>query len=95
MAVINRGELRYTGHPNNMLKLADGLVWQFLIPAKEFDAMKGKDRVVHHMRDGDQIKVRFIAASQPTPDAVPVKPVLEEAYLCLLKGIHKREQLMN
>ena len=89
VAVINRGELRYTGHPNNMLKLADGLVWQFLIPAKEFDAMEGKDRVVHHMRDGDQIKVRYISAMQPAPDAVPVKPVLEEAYLCLLKGIQK------
>lgn len=87
VAVINRGDLKYTGHPNKMVKLAEGLVWQFRIPAREFDAMPHKDRVVHHMRDGSDIKVRYISKEKPANDAVQVKPVLEEAYLCLLKGI--------
>jgi len=41
------------------------------------------------MRDGDSIKLRFLSAEKPSEEAVPVKPVLEEAYLCLLKGIKK------
>jgi len=87
VAVVNRGQLHYAGNPANMVKLAEGLVWQYTIPARDFDAFPAKDRVVHHMRDGDNIKLRFLSADKPSEDAIPVKPVLEEAYLCLLKGI--------
>ncbi len=91
VAVVNRGLLCYTGHPNNMVHLAEGLVWQFPIPAAEFDAFPAKDRVVHHMRDGENIRVRFLSVEKPTEDAVQVKPVLEEAYLCLLKGLKRND----
>jgi ABC-type multidrug transport system ATPase subunit len=87
VAVVNRGILHYAGNPSNMVKLADGLVWQYTIPAKDFDAFPAKDRVVHHMRDGDNIKLRFLSSEKPSEDAIPVKPVLEEAYLCMLKGL--------
>ncbi len=90
VAVVNRGELCYAGHPNDMVKLAEGFVWQFSIPAKEFDAFPMKERVIHHMRDGDQIKIRFLSAEKPAEDAIVVKPVLEEAYLCILKGFKKK-----
>jgi multidrug efflux pump subunit AcrB/ABC-type multidrug transport system ATPase subunit len=87
VAVVNRGQLHYAGNPANMVKLAEGLVWQYTIPAREFDSFPAKDRVVHHMRDGENIKLRFLSAEKPSEDAIIVKPVLEEAYLCLLKGI--------
>jgi multidrug efflux pump subunit AcrB/ABC-type multidrug transport system ATPase subunit len=90
VAVVNRGELCYAGHPNDMVKLAEGFVWQFTIPAKEFDAFPMKERVIHHMRDGEMIKMRFLSAEKPAEDAVVVKPVLEEAYLCILKGFRKK-----
>lgn len=89
VAVVNRGQLQYAGNPSDMVKLADGFVWQYNILAKDFDAFPNKDRVVHHMREGDQIKLRFLSATKPSADAINVKPVLEEAYLCLLKGIKK------
>jgi len=87
VVVINRGQLRYAGNPGDMVKLADGLVWQYIIPASEFEAFPAKDRVVHHMRDGENIKLRFLSATKPSDEAILVKPVLEEAYLCLLKGL--------
>jgi len=90
VAVVNRGELCYAGHPNDMVKLAEGFVWQFSIPAKDFDSFPMKERVIHHMRDGEMIKVRFLSAEKPAEDAVVVKPVLEEAYLCILKGFGKK-----
>ncbi len=92
VAVVNRGQLHYAGNPANMVKLAEGLVWQYTIPASDFDAFPAKDRVVHHMRDGDNIKLRFLSADKPSEDAIQVKPVLEEAYLCLLKGIKVRKE---
>ena len=87
VAVVNRGELHYAGNPADMVKLAEGLVWQYTIAARDFDSFPAKDRVVHHMRDGENIKLRFLSSEKPSEDAILVKPVLEEAYLCLLKGI--------
>ncbi len=85
VGVINRGDLKYLGTPNDMVKMGDNFVWQFSIPAKEFDDFANKQLIVHHMRDGENIKVRCLAQEKPTEDAVNVSPHLEDAYLCLLK----------
>lgn len=85
VAVINRGDLKYFGTPNDMLKMGDNFVWQFSIPAKEFDNFSNKQLIVHHMRDGENIRVRCLAKEKPAADAVNVSPHLEDAYLCLLK----------
>ena len=85
VAVINRGELKYFGKPTDMLSMGNNFVWQFSLPAAEFDDFANKQLIVHHMREGDNIKVRCLAKEKPVPDAVNVPPHLEDAYLCLLK----------
>lgn len=85
VAVVNRGNLKYFGTPNNMVKMGENFVWQFSIPAKEFDSFANKQLIVHHMRDGENIKVRCLAQEKPAENAVNVSPHLEDAYLCLLK----------
>ncbi|MEO1259816.1 MAG: efflux RND transporter permease subunit [Bacteroidota bacterium] len=87
LAVLNKGEVRYQGTPQEMVQLAEGLVWEYLIPAEEFDQAEKEQVIVNHLREGDQIRVRCIAAHQPNGRAVQVEPVLEDAYLCLLKNI--------
>ncbi|MHC1703141.1 MAG: efflux RND transporter permease subunit [Tenuifilaceae bacterium] len=87
VAVINKGQLKFIGAPQQMTTLAEGNVWQFYLPAEEFEQFSQKQLIVHHRSDGDKIRIRCIAAEKPTPDAVNVKPMLEDAYLCLLKGI--------
>lgn len=85
VAVINRGNLKYFGTPNDMVTMGNNFVWQFSIPAKEFDNFANKQMIVHHMRDGENIKVRCLAKEKPAEDAINVSPHLEDAYLCLLK----------
>jgi multidrug efflux pump subunit AcrB/ABC-type multidrug transport system ATPase subunit len=85
VAVINRGNLKYFGTPTDMVNMGNKFVWQFSIPAKEFDDFANKQMIVHHMRDGENIKVRCLAKEKPAADAVNVSPHLEDAYLCLLK----------
>ncbi|HBL75708.1 MAG: ABC transporter ATP-binding protein [Bacteroidetes bacterium GWF2_42_66] len=87
VAVINRGRVKYTGTPSNMVHLAKDLVWQFDVPAKDFDKMPNKQMVIHHMRQEDKIRVRMLSKTQPAPDAVVAKPLLEDAYLCLIKDL--------
>ncbi len=85
VAVINRGNLKYFGTPSDMVNMGNKFVWQFSVPAKEFDNMANKQLIVHHMREGDNIRVRCLAKEKPAPDAINVSPHLEDAYLCLLK----------
>ncbi len=90
VAVINRGDLKYFGTPNDMVNMGIGFVWQFSVPAKEFDNIADKKLIVHHMRDGENIRVRCLAREKPAEDAVSVSPHLEDAYLCLLKDFKKQ-----
>ena len=87
VAVLNRGVLKYTGTPKGMAKLGKDLVWSFTMPNTEFEKFANKQMIIHHMREGNNIKVRCISASKPHPDAQSVPPLLEDAYLCLLKDM--------
>ena len=76
-----------------MVNMGEGFVWQFSIPAKEFDSFANKQLIVHHMRDGENIKIRCLAQEKPDPRAINVSAHLEDAYLCLLKGFSKSTKL--
>jgi multidrug efflux pump subunit AcrB/ABC-type multidrug transport system ATPase subunit len=93
VAVINKGDLKYFGTPNDMVNMGNDFVWQFTIPAKDFDSIDDKKLVVHHMRDGENIKVRCLSVDKPSENAVNVSPHLEDAYLCLLKDFDKKEEV--
>ena len=73
-----------------MLRMGDGFVWQMSLPASEFDNFANKQLIVHHMREGDIIKLRVLAREKPSDNAVNVSPHLEDAYLCLLKNFNKK-----
>lgn len=87
VAVINRGRVKYHGTPMDMVHLAKDMVWQFDLPVDEFDKMENKQLVTHHMRQGDLIRVRFLSKKKPMENAIPVSPILEDAYLCLIKDL--------
>ena len=68
-----------------MTKEAEGHVWQFKIPGKEFGTFVEKYLVVHHMSEGENVRVRVISESSPREGAVNATPNLEDAYLWLLR----------
>jgi len=68
-----------------MTKEAEGHVWQFRIPAAEFARFVEDHLVVHHMSEGDNVRVRVISESSPWENAVTALPNLEDAYLWLLR----------
>ena len=85
MAVINRGEVLFSGTPGDMTDMARGRVWKTILPANQFEEATKDHLVVHHMRDGSQIKARCISAEKPFDNAVEETPLLEDAYLWLLQ----------
>jgi len=87
VVVINKGELKYFGIPENMIDMAIGKVWRFHIDKDAFDKELDKSLVVNNMQDGNLIQVRYLSRTRPRPDAVEAEANLEDAYLCLLKGL--------
>ena len=85
VAVLNKGKLRYFGKPIDMTKEAEGHVWQFNIPAADFGSFVDNHLVVHHMSEGDNIRVRVISELSPRDGAINATPNLEDAYLWLLR----------
>lgn len=87
VVVINKGALRYFGDPVDMVGMAAGKVWQFDIDKTAFEQALDKSRIVNHIQKDDRIRVRYLSAASPYEGAVQVEPNLEDAYLCLLKGL--------
>ncbi|MFC2116310.1 efflux RND transporter permease subunit [Bacteroidota bacterium] len=86
MAVINNGEVLFNGTPREMTEIAKGKVWKVMLPASEFEKQTKDLLVMHHMRDNEQIRVRCISADKPFDNAEEEHPLLEDAYLWLLRS---------
>jgi multidrug efflux pump subunit AcrB/ABC-type multidrug transport system ATPase subunit len=86
MAVMEKGKVKFMGTPRQMTEMAEGTVWQARVSGEEFESLRRSARIVHHLRDGDQIRVRILSRTKPLPDALPVTPTLEDSYMWLLGG---------
>jgi multidrug efflux pump subunit AcrB/ABC-type multidrug transport system ATPase subunit len=84
VAVVKNGEVRYLGEPVQMAQIAEGKVWSIDMDMADFEEFKEKFVIIHHMRDGEIIRVRCIADECPFEGARAVRANLEDAYLCLL-----------
>jgi ABC-type multidrug transport system ATPase subunit len=91
VAVLNRGDLVYYGKPIDMTRAAENHVWQFHVPSASFRQVTENHLIVHHMTEGDMVRVRCISEEKPAEDAVLVNPNLEDAYLWLLR-MKRRDQ---
>ena len=91
VAVLNKGNIRYLGEPKKMTQLADGHVWQFHVPTEYFEDLVKKFLIVHHMRDGDKIRVRCLSKTKPVEHAKEVRASLEDAYLWLQRADSEKQ----
>ena len=92
MAVINRGEVLFNGTPREMTEIARGKVWKSSLPAEKFEELTRNMLVVHHMRDGKDVRFRSISAEKPFEDSTEESPLLEDAYLWLLKRDKEKQE---
>lgn len=87
VGVINKGSVRYHGTPADMVEIAKEVTWTFEIPARGFAKLPADLLIVHHIRNGENIKVRCLSENRPVPNAVRTSPLLEDSYLWLLRSV--------
>jgi multidrug efflux pump subunit AcrB/ABC-type multidrug transport system ATPase subunit len=85
VAVMSDGSLRYWGAPRDMMSIAEGKVWQMEVDPSEVEALTKQFVVIHHMNQGDKVRLRCLSIEQPDERAHKAKAVLEDSYLWLLK----------
>ena len=77
--------------PIDMTRKAEGHVWQFSMPEENFGKFVEEHLVVHHMSEGENVRVRVISETKPWENAVAATPNLEDAYLWLLRKKENNE----
>jgi ABC-type multidrug transport system ATPase subunit len=89
VAVLREGEIRYQGAVPDLVRLAEGKVWQVVLPrtarrVNEKGVVPVRTRV---LEDGSgRVEVRFLwlrPGPPPVAEARPATPCLEDAYMYL------------
>jgi ABC-type multidrug transport system ATPase subunit len=83
IALISAGNLIVHAPPEDLLREAEGRVWEWVIPSADLSAAKERYLISGTVRRADGVHVRLLSESAPR-GAVPVTATLEDAYLhCL------------
>lgn len=81
IAVMNRGQLVASATPEELLRSAQGSVWEAIVPSGEFDAVRAQFKTSRAVRRPDGVHVRVVHPGRPVAGASPVEPDLEEAFI--------------
>jgi ABC-2 type transport system ATP-binding protein len=84
IAIMAHGRLRLRGSPQELLREAEGRVWEMTVPPDTVAQLQARHLVSRMVRTAAGVRVRLLSPLAPGPDAVPVPPDLEDAYLSII-----------
>jgi ABC-2 type transport system ATP-binding protein len=87
IAIMASGRLLLRGSPQDLLRQAAGQVWEMTVPPGALAQLRERHLVSRMIRTADGVRVRVLAPVAPAPDAAPVPPDLEDAYLTVIHGV--------
>ena len=91
IAVMDGGRLVLRGSPEDLLRHARGRVWEVTVPPGELAQLRDRYPMSKLVRTAAGVQVRLLTPTAPAPDAAPVMPDLEDAYLTIVHGAGPRE----
>src|SRR5215212_8113941 len=81
IAIMKEGALVAFATPEELMRAAEGQVWEVVLSSDEFEAMRRNLHVSNAVRRPDGVHVRVVAPKPPTMDATAAEPTLEDAFL--------------
>ncbi|MFQ6617272.1 MAG: efflux RND transporter permease subunit [Fidelibacterota bacterium] len=91
MAVLNEGEIIYTGAPHGMIEMVRGRVWEAIVSPTHLNKIRKSLKILGHVKHDGGIKIRFLGEENEIKELFtekrmvkPVKPNMEDAYVYLL-----------
>ncbi len=86
IAIMKHGALVALATPEELLRRAEGNVWEMIISSERFERFRGELVVSNAVRKGDGVHVRTVGA-KPLADATQAEPRLEDAFLSVMGGV--------
>jgi ABC-2 type transport system ATP-binding protein len=84
LVVMTRGRLLARGTPEELLAPLEGRVWHAIVPDDAVAGLRERHFLSGTSRRPGGVQLRLVADAPPAPDARPVAPSLEDAYLLAL-----------
>jgi ABC-2 type transport system ATP-binding protein len=84
IAIMAGGRLRLRGSPQDLVRQAEGRVWEMTVPADALAQVRERHAVSRIVRTSAGVRVRVLAPTLPARGAVPAIPDLEDAYLTII-----------
>lgn len=81
MALLNRGELVFSGSPENLVKQAEGHVFKMNLSQWEYDKVKEKYNIISTIPVEDGWEVQIVSDDIPEFKPVEIIPNIEHAYV--------------
>lgn len=82
LAVLDAGNLLFTGALDDLLHLADGKIYECVFDTlAEFQEFEHQNKVISFKRDGSKTWAIVINEAANLPNGTPYRPSLEEAYV--------------
>jgi len=81
MALLNRGELVFTGEPENLVKQAEGHVFKLNLTPAEYEIVKERFNVISTIPVEDGWEVQIVSDEVPEYNYSQIIPNIEDAYV--------------
>lgn len=86
IAVIDQGRILFRGTVEKLLALVEGRVYRAEVSRKELERIRSSYTVTSMITLGNNVKVRFLADTQPFHGARYCDAGVEDAYMYLMQG---------
>jgi ABC-type multidrug transport system ATPase subunit len=91
VAVLNHGQVVYTGTPQDLARRARGRVWELEIATDLWPEIETRYPVLSSRVQDGSMRVRLLAQEPPAGEGLPLEPSLEDGYVAVMKGLHTHE----
>ncbi len=81
MALLNRGELVFSGSPENLVNIADGHVFRLNLSPEQYEYVKEKYNVISTIPSETGWEVQIVADDPPEYPGTAIIPNIEHAYV--------------
>jgi ABC-type multidrug transport system ATPase subunit len=81
MALLNRGELVFSGSPENLVNLAEGHVFRLSLNPYEYETVKEKYNVISTIPSETGWEIQIVADNPPEYASTSIVPNIEHAYV--------------
>jgi len=85
MALLNRGELVFSGSPENLIKHAEGHVFKLNLSSNEYERVKEQYDVISTIPVETGWEVQVVSDEVPEFDSVSIIPNIEDAYVYFME----------